>query len=119
VSVRSPSTIITIDRDRVELVVEAQSQAKTTVPVTSNANGPVTLTVALSSSTNVQISTPTTIDVDVQAQWETAFTAVIAAFVLGVFGFGIYRTVARRRKTKRAKATSGPVSPVGDAPTSP
>ena len=119
VSVRSPSTIITIDRDRVELVVEAQSQAKTTVPVTSNANGPVTLTVALSSSTNVQITTPTTIDVDVQAQWETAFTAVIAAFVLGVFGFGIYRTIARRRKTKRAKAASGPVGSVGDAPTSP
>ena len=110
VTVRSPSNIITIDRDRVELVVEAQSQAKTTVPVTSNANGPVTLTVSLSSATNVQITTPATIDVDVQAQWETAFTAIVAVLVIGVFGFGIYRTIAKRRKTKRAMDDTGPAA---------
>ena len=108
VTVRSPSNIITIDKDRVELVVEALSQAKTAVPVTSNANGPVTLTVSLSSATNVQITTPTTIDVDVQAGWETAFTAVVAVLVFGVFGFGIYRTVAKRRKSKRVTASQEP-----------
>jgi hypothetical protein len=117
VTVHSPSNIITIDRDRVELVVEAQSQAKTTVPVTSNANGPVTLTVSLSSATNVQITTPTTIDVDVQAQWETAFTAIAAVLVFGIFGFGIYRTVAKRRAAKRATdapalaGDAGPLAP--------
>ncbi|MES2093367.1 MAG: DUF6049 family protein [Actinomycetota bacterium] len=111
VSVHSPSNIITIDRDRVELVVEAQSQAKTTVPVTSNANGPVTLTVSLSSATNVPITTPTSIDVDVQAQWETAFTAIAGVLVLGIFGFGIYRTVAKRRTSKRA--TDPPVGGAG------
>ena len=123
VTVRSPSNIITIDNDRVELVVEAKSQAKTTVPVTSNANGPVTLTVTLSSATNVQITTPTTIDVDVQAQWETAFTAVVAVLVVGVFGFGIYRTIAKRRKAKRAKdfprAVNSTGDSTGDAPTAP
>ena len=108
VTVRSPSNIITIDKDRVELVVEALSQAKTAVPVTSNANGPVTLTVSLSSATNVQITTPTTIDVDVQAGWETAFTAVVAVLVFGVFGFGVYRTVAKRRKSKRVSASQEP-----------
>ncbi|MHC5798096.1 DUF6049 family protein [Lacisediminihabitans sp. FW035] len=118
VTVRSPSNIITIDNDRVELVVEAQSQAKTTVPVTSNANGPVTLTVSLSSATNVQITTPATIDVDVQAQWETAFTAVVAVLVFGVFGFGIYRTVAKRRKAKRADARDSG-DPTPDAPSAP
>lgn len=117
VTVRSPSNIITIDNDRVELVVEAQSQAKTTVPVTSNANGPVTLTVSLSSATNVQITTPATIDVDVQAQWETAFTAIVAVLVFGVFGFGIYRTVAKRRKAKRARDVAEPGDPIDDAPT--
>lgn len=123
VTVRSPSNIITIDNDRVELVVEAKSQAKTTVPVTSNANGPVTLTVTLSSATNVQITTPTTIDVDVQAQWETAFTAVVAVLVVGVFGFGIYRTIAKRRKARRAKdcpqADDSTVDSTVDAPTAP
>jgi hypothetical protein len=116
VTVRSPSNIITIDKDRVELVVEAQSQAKTTVPVMSNANGPVTLTVSLSSATNVQITTPTTIDVDVQAQWETAFTAVVAVLVFGVFGFGIYRTVAKRRRAKRAVDVSDPGDRSDDTP---
>ena len=119
VTVRSPSNIITIDNDRVELVVEAQSQAKTAVPVTSNANGPVTLTVSLSSTTNVQITTPTMIDVDVQAQWETAFTAVVAVLIFGVFGFGIYRTVARRRKAKRAQDVADPDEPAVDTTTAP
>ena len=119
VTVRSPSNIITIDNDRVELVVESQSQAKTTVPVTSNANGPVTLTVSLSSATNVQITTPATIDVDVQAQWETAFTAVVAVLVFGVFGFGIYRTVAKRRKAKRAADAPGSSDPANDAAPAP
>ena len=117
VTVRSPSNIITIDKDRVELVVEAQSQAKTTVPVTSNANGPVTLTVVLSSATNVQITTPTTIDVDVQAQWETAFTAVVAVLVFGVFGFGIYRTIAKRRRASRATDAPPLGDSINDAPT--
>lgn len=112
VSVRSPSNIITIDKNRVELGIEGQSQAKTTVPVTSNANGPVTLTVSLTSATNVQIATPTTIDVDVQAQWETAFTAVVAVLLVGVFGFGIYRNVAKRRRVKRAADGPDPVDPI-------
>ncbi len=114
VSVRSPSNIIIIDRDRVELTVEAQSQAKTTVPVTSNANGPVTLTVSLSSATNVQITTPTTIEVDVQAQWETAFTAIAAVLVLAVFGFGIYRTVAKRRRSRGVKRDRDAADPGPD-----
>jgi hypothetical protein len=119
VTVRSPSNIITIDNDRVELVIEAQSQAKTTVPVTSNANGPVTLIVSLSSATNVQITAPTAIDVDVQAQWETAFTAVVAALVIGVFGFGIYRTIAKRRKAKRATDVPASADPADPDPASP
>jgi hypothetical protein len=104
VTVRSPSNILTIDNDRVALTIEPQSQAKTTVPVTSNANGQVSLQVSLSSATSVQITAPTFIDVDVQAGWETAFTAVIALLLLGVFGFGIYRNIARRRRAKRREA---------------
>lgn len=106
VSVRSPSNIITIDRARVALVVEGQSQAKTTVPVTSNANGPVTLSVTLTSASNVIIAGPADIDVDVQAQWETALTAVVALFVLAMFGFGIYRTIAKRRRSAAPPASA-------------
>jgi hypothetical protein len=117
VTVRSPSTILTVDSDRVELTIEAQSQSKTTVPVTSNANGPVTLTVALSSATNVPIALPTAIEVDVQAGWETAFTAVVALALLGVFGFGIYRTVAKRRKAKSAPGEPAVAEDAAEEPT--
>jgi hypothetical protein len=72
--------------------------------------------VSLSSATNVQITTPTTIDVDVQAQWETAFTAVVAVLLFGVFGFGIYRTVAKRRRAKRAVDVSDPGDRSDDTP---
>jgi hypothetical protein len=108
VTVRSPTGILSIPSERVELTIEAQSQAKANVPVRSNANGNAILKVSLSSATNVSIAGPVPLNVDVQAGWETAFTAVVAALLIGIFAFGIYRNIARRRKAKKAKASQDP-----------
>jgi hypothetical protein len=108
VTVRSPTGILSIASERVELTIEAQSQAKANVPVRSNANGNAILRVSLSSATNVPIAGPVPLNVDVQAGWETAFTAVVAALLIGIFAFGIYRNIARRRKAKKAKASADP-----------
>lgn len=103
VSARSPTGILTISNDRVELTVEAESQAKAAVPVESLANGNGVVDVRLSSATNVPIGGVDRIDVDVQAGWETAFTALVAVLLFGVFGFGIYRNIAKRRKARRSR----------------
>ncbi|MCU1585907.1 MAG: hypothetical protein JWM49_2463 [Microbacteriaceae bacterium] len=108
VTVRSPTGILSIANERVELTIEAQSQAKANVPARSNANGNATLRVSLSSATNVSIAGPVPLNVDVQAGWETAFTAVVAVLLIGVFAFGIYRNIARRRKAKKARDGTAP-----------
>jgi hypothetical protein len=66
------------------------------------ANGDVQLRVSLSSASGTPISTPSFVDVNVQAQWETAITVGIGALLLGIFGFGIWRNIAKRRRAKRA-----------------
>lgn len=105
VTVRSPTGILSVANDRVELTIEADSQAKVNVPVKSNANGNTTVEVSLTSATNVPIGQVAYLNVDVQAQWESAFTAVVAVLLVGVFGFGIWRNIAKRRKAKKTRAT--------------
>ena len=112
VTVTSPSSVIHVEQPRVELRVEANSQAKASIPVRSLANGQVTVETSLTSATNVPIGAVGAVDVDVQAGWETALTAVVAALIVLVFGFGIYRNIAKRRRAKRAPAeTAEPAEP--------
>lgn len=100
VTVRSPTGILTVLNPRLAQTVQANSQAKASVPVQSVANGNVTVRVSLTSSTGAPIATTALIKVDVQAGWETAFTAVIAALLVALFGFGIYRNIVRRRRSR-------------------
>ncbi|MET4782828.1 DUF6049 family protein [Glaciihabitans sp. UYNi722] len=104
VAVRSPSGILDISTAPVELTIEANSQAKASVPSKALANGDVTVRASLSSASAVPIGTPAFIKVEVRAQWETALTAIIALLIVGVFGFGIYRNIAKRRRAKKARA---------------
>jgi len=101
VSVVSPNGAITVENPRVELRVEANSQSKALVPVKALANGDVTVRASLSTATNSPIGSVKFIDVDVQAGWETAATLVVVIGIVAVFGFGIYRNIAKRRKKKR------------------
>ncbi len=107
VTVHSPSGILHIVHNQVPLIVEANSQAGARIAVQSVANGDVELRVSLTSASGTPISTPSFVDVDVQAQWETMITVIIGALLIGVFGFGIWRNVARRRRARRTQA--GPV----------
>lgn len=116
VTVTSPRGVIRVEEPRVELRVEANSQAKSSIPVRSLANGQVTVLASLTSKTDVPIGTARAVDVEVQAGWETALTAIVAVLVVALFGFGIYRSVARRRK---ARGTAGLQSRTDDASEAP
>ncbi|MCU1514866.1 MAG: hypothetical protein JWO10_1956, partial [Microbacteriaceae bacterium] len=104
VTLRSPTGVLNVVDSRVALTLEADSQAKALVPVESLANGDVRVRASLSSSTGVTVGSSSAFDVDVQAGWETLATALVAVGVVGVFGFGIWRTVAKRRKASKARA---------------
>lgn len=104
VTVRSPNGSLNVVDKHVQLTLEADSQAKALVPVESLANGDVTVEATLSSATNVAVGSAAFFSVDVQAGWETVLTAVVAVLVVGVFGFGIWRNIAKRRKAKRLAA---------------
>ncbi|CAN5224199.1 hypothetical protein BH09ACT3_BH09ACT3_03210 [soil metagenome] len=103
-TVRPRNGNLYIEESRVLTTIEANSQSKIQIPVQALANGRTTIEATLTSPTSVPISETARIEVDVHADWETVFTAVIAVAVVLVFGFGVWRTVAKRRKEKQAAA---------------
>lgn len=107
VTVRPQRAILDVVDSRVRLKIEANAQARAFIPVQSVANGQVTLGVSLRSATGVLISQPTVVEINVQAGWETAVTVVIALLLVVVFGFGIWRNIAKRRKTTRGAGSDG------------
>lgn len=98
VSVTSPTGVIQVEKSPITLTIESNSQAKASVPVKALANGDVILTASLSSATGVAIGPARNLDVNVQAGWESAITAGFVVLVFGVFGLGVYRSVAKRRR---------------------
>lgn len=102
VTVQPERAILDVVDSRVALTIEANSQAKAQIPVQSIANGQVRTKVSLSSTTRVAISEPTFVELNVQAGWETAATVVFAVIVVALFVAGVWRTINRRRKLRRA-----------------
>lgn len=108
--VTSPRTMIAVRRHKVDLTVEASSQSTAMVPVEAIANGNgIRVQAALTSAQRVgtdfvQVAAPKSLLVDVSAGWETGVTAVLAVVVVLVFGFGVWRNIARRRRTRRQAA---------------
>ena len=111
VSVRPQRAILNVMKNNVALTIEANSQSRAYIPVESVANGQVSLGVSLASATGVQVSLPTVVEVNVQADWEKLATGVIAGLLVAVFGFGIWRNIAKRRRARHEQA-SAPVEAV-------
>ncbi|MDQ1527371.1 MAG: hypothetical protein QOG18_1984 [Microbacteriaceae bacterium] len=108
VTVRSPNGILkVVDNGPVALTIEPNSQSGARVTVQSVANGDVNVRVTVSSPTGVPVGGPSFVEVNVQAGWETAITVVIAVLLLGVFGFGIWRNISKRRKAAKLRASGG------------
>ncbi len=101
VTVRPQTPILNVLDSAVEVTVEAESQTRAPVPVQSVANGDVTIAVSLTSPTGAPISQPVFTTISVQAQWESAAVAVIASLIIGVFAFGVFRTVRRRLAARK------------------
>ena len=104
VTVTPSNPSLSIEDQRVELVVPANGQARAIVPVESVANGSVTLTVSIASATGDSVAAPAFLDLNVQAGWETAITGTFGVLVGLVFIGGIVRTILKRRRARSATA---------------
>ena len=98
ISVRADTGLLAVESSRVKLVIEPNSQGKGQIPVQAISNGTVGLTMSLTSASGVPIGSQTRTEINVQAGWETPVVIVIAALIVAMFGFGIIRTILRRRK---------------------
>jgi len=98
------SARLEVDADTVKTIA-AGSSAKILVPVKSQlSNGTVHLDLQLYSRSGVPIGASRTAEIDVHADWEGIGALVFGVVVVGFFGFGLFRTVQRRRREKAAPA---------------
>ncbi|WP_127795025.1 DUF6049 family protein [Agromyces sp. LHK192] len=110
-----PSNGRLLVEERVETTVAPESRSNVIVPVAAGVGrGEVTLTVSLFSAAGVQVGRPIEITANVQADWEGIGAAILAALVVAFFGFGIWRSVRRRRRTK-AEASASATTDDADA----
>ena len=106
--VASLSTRVTLDKkDTVQTVtVDEGAQKRILIPMSALSNGKASIVVTLRSSTGIQIGKSVTININVQAGWETAGTLIFAALIVGLFAFGIIRTIRARRKAAHSSAAA-------------
>ncbi len=97
-----------------DVLVEVEEGATKTVfiPVEAITNGQVTIRVTLTSPTGVPIDAGF-VRARLQAEWETVGTVIVLALVVLIFGFGIARTVLKRRRARAAPAEATPETPDG------
>lgn len=102
-SVQPSNSALRVVRNDIEVKIQPESSTRTTVPVQSVANGKVNLTMTLSSPSGIKISSPATVELNVQAQWETVITAAAAIALVGIFGFGIFRSIRKRIRRRNGE----------------
>jgi len=98
-------------------VVPAGATAKLLVPVKARVgNGKVQLTMELFSPTGVKIGATQKATVDVHAEWEGLGTLIFGILVVLLLGFGIFRSIRRRRRERGdtdAAASAGETTDAG------
>jgi hypothetical protein len=104
VSVTTGSAVLAVEEETVTLTMEPDSQRRAQIPVQSLSNGTAIIAVSIASPTGVPIGTPSTVRINVYAGWETPITVAIGIVVFLIFGFGIARTILRRRKSRQESA---------------
>ncbi|WP_438354813.1 DUF6049 family protein [Microbacterium sp. CJ88] len=109
--VTSPSDPrLTVQR-RTTVTAAANSNTRVKVPVEARVgNGEVTLRLQLESPTGATVGPVRSMPVSVRAEWEGLGIALLSTLVGALVLFGLIRTVLRRRKSRRADASTADAS---------
>ena len=90
-----------VDSDTAK-TIPASSSAKVLVPVKAKlGNGSVKLGLQLYSPTGISVGQGVTASVEVHADWEGLGALILGIAVVVFFGFGIVRSIVRRRSARR------------------
>jgi hypothetical protein len=101
------SARLEIDSD-IRKTIAAGSSAKLLVPVKAQlGNGSVWLDMQLYSATGVAVGEAQGASVEVHADWEGIGAVALGILVVGFFGFGLFRSIRRRRREKHAAEAAG------------
>lgn len=112
----APSNGRLVVEKRVTVTIDPGSRSNVLVPVAAGVgSGDVTLTISLTSPTGEPIGAPVNLDVNAQPDWEGIGAIVVAGAVLLLFGFGIVRTVRRRRRARDLSSDDASARGVTDA----
>ncbi|KAB1662967.1 DUF6049 family protein [Pseudoclavibacter sp. CFCC 13611] len=93
----SPSTGRVTTKSPVSLTIDPHSAATAQVPVRAIANGSVVLNIGITNDHGDPIGETVSRPMDVQAQWEGIGLGIVGAAVTLLFGFGLVRSLIRRR----------------------
>lgn len=97
-----------------EKAIPAGSSAKVLVPVKAQlSNGTVWLGLQLYSKADVRIGDPEGASIVVHADWEGIGALIFGIVVIGFFGFGVVRTIQRRRRERAAQDSSAAAEGAG------
>ena len=108
ITVEPQTPLLTVEDSRFELVIPPLSQGRAAILAVARSNGLVDLEITLRTSSGQQIGATNTVTTNVQAGWEGPVTIVIGILVIGVFGFGVFRTIVRRLQARAAAAAPPP-----------
>jgi hypothetical protein len=98
--VQPKTGILAVEKPLTKLEIAGNSSRRVVVPVQSLANGTVQVQFTLSSVYGEPIGQIVTIPVTIRAGWEGVISVGLAALIGGIFTFGIFRAIQRRRVTK-------------------
>lgn len=87
--------------------IEAASQSSVSVPVkTRVSNGDVSINVTLRAANDQPVGLPVNIPITIHADWEVIGIVVLGIMVVSFFGFGAWRSVRNKRKSRALTAGS-------------
>lgn len=93
--------------ETLETTIQPNSAQAVSVPLSAAVgNGDVVLRVTLFTLNGTPLGQPAPIDVSVRADWEGVGASIFAILVVGFFGFGIWRNIARRRRERASEASA-------------
>ncbi|MFC4224401.1 DUF6049 family protein [Lysinibacter cavernae] len=85
--------------------IEAASQSSVSVPVkTRVSNGDVSINVTLRAANDQPVGLPVNIPITIHADWEVIGIVVLGVLVVSFFGFGAWRSVRNKRKSRALNA---------------
>ncbi len=84
-----------------EVTIPANSTAQAIVPVEAISNGRVPVSITLTNLEGTVVATPVSGVIDIHAEWGNAATGLLAALLVALLAFGIFRTVRRGPRSTR------------------